>query len=214
MTDPAAAASRPAPPRRRRPRWSTKSSFIYSLCLTGVVSALVLALGRRSIWFELELAVGILAVCFFLFLTYVLYHGVSMDRRERFEFAFIAPPEVGSAWVEFLEAPLSAADDLAGCLGGWVVGLLLALLLALFLPVLLWIGVNLFIATVALLVLPMFFLYRASLRQIVVRGRGCRGRLGKSVRFAAVYTLFGAAGVYAILLAAWYFAVRDNLPGV
>lgn len=201
-------------PRRQRPRWSAKSSFIYSICLTGIVATLVLALGKRSIWFELELTVGILAVCFFLFLTYVLYHGVAMDQRERFEFAFIGPPEVGSGWAEALDFPISVADDLAGCLGGLVLGLLGVIMLAVLLPILLWIGINLFIATIALLVLPMFFLYRVSLRQIVVRGRGCRGRLGKSVGFAAVYTLFGAVGVYAILLAAWYFAVRDNLPGV
>lgn len=205
------------PPKRpRRPRWSAKSSFLYALCLTGIVTTLVLAIGKRSIWVELELAVGILAACFFIFLSYVLYHGVEMDESERFEFAWLGPD---SSLLDFpdlsdLDASDIGGDDLLGCLGGVLVGILGFILFAILFPILLWLGINLFLATLAVFILPMFYLYRRSLRHILRRGRRCRRRLGRAVGFAAVYTLIGSAWIYAILFAAWTLALRQGLAKV
>lgn len=204
------------PKRPRRPRWSAKSSFLYAICLTGLVTTLVLAIGKRSIWVELELAVGILAACFFVFLSYVLYHGVELDESERFEFAWKG---ADSSLLDFpdlsgLDAFDVGGDDLLGCLGGVLVGILGFILFAVLFPILLWLGLNLFVATLAAIILPMFYLYRRSLRHILRRGRRCRRRLGRAVGFAAVYTLLGSAWIYAILIAAWMIALRHGLAKV
>ena len=210
MTEPAGPPKRP-----RRPRWSAKSSFLYALCLTGIVTALVLAIGKRSVWVELELAVGILAACFFIFLSYVLYHGIEMDESERFEFAW---RRADSSLLDFADFPgldvLDAGDDGFGCLGAVLVGILVFIVFAVLFPILLWLGLNLFIATLAAIILPMFYLYRRSLRHILRRGRRCRRRLGRAVGFAAAYTLIGSAWIYAVLFAAWTLALRYGLAKV
>jgi len=194
-----------------RPRWSAKSTFIYSLALTGLVACLVLAIGKRSVWFELELTVTILALCFFAFLCYVLYHGVEVDENERFDFTWMEPPDSLADLVDGQGLDLADLPFDEGPLG-CILGLLATLVFIGLLPLLLWIGVNLAIATTAVLVLPMFYLYRRSLRHVVKRGEACRGDLGKSAASAALYTVLGSGWLYLVLFLAWKIATRQAAP--
>jgi Ca2+/Na+ antiporter len=73
------------PPMKRRPRWSLRRGFWLSL---GVVAVVVLVFAETSIWVELEMVLGILALLLFLFLFYVLHAGVVFERRETLEISW------------------------------------------------------------------------------------------------------------------------------
>jgi hypothetical protein len=73
------------PPMKRRPRWSLRRGFCLSL---GVVAVVVLVFAETSIWVELEMVLGILALLLFLFLFYVLHAGVVFERRETLEISW------------------------------------------------------------------------------------------------------------------------------
>jgi hypothetical protein len=191
-----------------RERWSIRTTFIFALVSVGIVSGLILLLARRSIWVELELVLGTLSVLIFMFFFTLLYRGVRFDPNETFTFGWVHPRR-------FIDHA-SSADTFgtftqAGAnqgIGGFILGLLLDIVVSLVLVfaivVLVWLGVNLVIAAIALIWVPLFYLFRRSVRYVVARGRTCRGHIGRAARWALAYTLINVITLYAILVVTRY----------
>lgn len=77
-----------------------------------------------------------------------------------------------------------------------------------------WLGANVLIAATAAICLPLYYLFRRSIRYVVVRGRSCRGHVGPSLLWAATYTLGNVAWLYAILTLARFLALRGQSLGM
>jgi len=197
--------------RSKRPHWSLKSSFLTGAGILAVVSIVVLAMLRKSIWEELEIITLIMALIMFVYFTAVLYRGVRFDKRERFSIDW---PQ--SSPQEMLDASLYAPDSFgfftgagaeAGILGiviGFILDVLVTLVLAYVIACLFWLGINFFIAVIFPVSLPLFYFYKRALRGIITKGRTCRGNLGRSLMYAFRSTIGYSIWFYTIFLLAHY----------
>lgn len=190
-----------------RPKWSLKTSFAGA---TGILLLVVLLvfLVETSIWHLLELMIGVLAFLVFVFLWAVLYQGVRYDKRERFHFQWVRTDHLG----EFVDSvghgvdtqgvftSAGAEEGPLGCLFGLILDIVFSFLLVFLVAALLWVGVNVVIASVAAVAFPLFFIFSRSLRFVVARGRSCRGSLKRSLIYAATYAFLSIVWLYAILL--------------
>ncbi|MHC4798223.1 MAG: hypothetical protein ACYTF1_16440, partial [Planctomycetota bacterium] len=89
-----------------------------------------------------------------------------------------------------------------GIIVGIILDLILSIILIFLLAFILWLGVNLLVAAAALVFIPLFFLFRRSLRSITARSRRCRGDLGKSIIMAVYYTVIATVWFYIVLFIA------------
>lgn len=193
-------------PKAPRPRWSLKTSFAAASVILLLVVALVFFWIETSIWHRLELLVGSLALFVFVFLWAVLYQGVRYDKKERFHLRWLGTERfgdlvdsVGSGMdTQGVLTAAGAEEGPVGFLLGLILDIVLSLLLVFLVAGLLWLGVNIAIASVAAVALPLFLIFSRSLRFVVARGRSCRGDLLRSMR---------AAGAYAAMSAVWFYTV-------
>lgn len=192
-----------APQRISPPRWNTHTTLLFALASMGLISGLVLLLGKRSIWDELQFLIAALSAFIFLFLFVLLYRGARFDRDRRWTFGWVHPrslaeniPSVDSLGM-FSEA--GAHQGIAGFLIGLVLDILVSLALLAAIVILLWLGINLLLVAVAVIWIPLIYLFRRSVRYVVTRGRTCRGRVGRAAGWAALYTVMNAAWLYIIL---------------
>ncbi len=192
----------------RRPKWSLVSSFLGAIGILAVVVPLVFVFVHKSVWDELELMISILSFFVFAFLFTILFYGVRFVKNEKFRFNWFkshsfdlmeyGPIDTGGAIAEGLSdgGPL-------GCLLGLLLDLIVSILLTLLIAVLLWVGLNLMEAVITAVSLPLFLIFRRSLRYVVVQGRSCRGNVRKSLLHAALFTAMGSVWFYSILYAAY-----------
>lgn len=187
-----------------QPRWNTHTTLLFALASVGLISMLVLLLVKGSIWEELQFLIAALSAFIFAFLFVLLYHGARFDKDQRWTFGWVHPrslaehiPSVDSGGV-FSEA--GAHQGIAGFLIGLLLDIVVSLALIAAIVILLWLGINLALVAVAVIWIPLIYLFRRSVRYLVTRGRTCRGRVGRAAAWAAFYTLLNAAWLYAILL--------------
>ncbi len=165
-----------------RPKWSLKTSFLMSVGIVAVVTPAVLLNVKKSIWTELEIVTGIMALLMFVYFTVLLYLGVRFNEKER---AIVDWP-VGSAadvWDGssipsdgfFTEA--GAEAGILGIIVGFLIDLLIALLVTFVICWIMWAGFNVIIAVF----IPLYWFHRRSLRFLVTRGRRCRGSWPRSI---------------------------------
>jgi len=200
----------------KRPKWSLKTSFVAAIVLFIAVTILVFALVEKSVWARLELITSILAGLCFIYLWAVLYAGVRFDKKERYEFRWVGwkpvewaaqtPADTGGI---FTGAGAEAGP--LGCLAGFLLDIVVSLLITILLAFLFWLGANILMTAVIAIFIPLFFLFRRSLRIVAARGRRCRGDLRKSFAYALVYTALNAVWFYAILFAAHYIAFKTGM---
>jgi len=195
----------------KRPRWSLKSSFLTGAGILAVVSVVVLAMLRKSIWEELEIITLIMALVMLIYFTTVLYLGVRFNKHERFSVDW---PK-GSPQ-DLLDASCYAPDSFgfftgagaeAGFLGiiiGFILDVLVTLVLAYVIACLLWLGINFFIAVIFPISLPLFYFYKRALRGMITKGRTCRGNLARSLLYAFRSAIGYSIWFYTIFLLAHY----------
>ena len=193
-----------------RPKWSLRSSFHAALGIAIVVSLVGIVVLRQSIWAELEIITGILALCMFAFLTTVLYLGDRFDKRERYSIDL--PKGSPGDWVDatcytpgetsgiFTEA--GAEAGLLGLIIGFIVDVLVTIVLVYIIAAILWAGLNLLLGAVACFSIPLFYFYRRVLRGIVAKGRSCRAHRARSVLYSLRSTTGYALWLYAIIFLA------------
>jgi hypothetical protein len=163
---------------------------------------------ETSIWHQLELMIGILAFFIFLFLWAVLYQGVRYDKKKRFHFQWVRTEHLE----EFVDSvghgvdtqgvftSAGAEEGPLGCVLGLILDIVFSFLLVLLVAALLWVGVNVVIASIAAVALPLFFIFSRSLRFVVARGRSCRSDVRRSLIYAATCAFLSTVWLYAILL--------------
>jgi len=197
--------SSPAPTRLR---WSLKTQFWAAVIVAILSSACILLISKNNIWIELEIIVSVLFLIALAYFFFLFYYGVRLEKEERYSFTW-RTFRLDDSWGDSLGAVdtggvfTSAAAE-AGPLG-CIVGLLLDLVVSIFLSViiafLIWLGMNIVITGITILFLPLYFLFRHSLRVAVARGRTCRGDFGKSLYYACGITAMNMVWLYLIIFA-------------
>lgn len=189
----------------QRPRWSIKACVFAAIVITALSTIGVMSFLKKSVWVELEIVTALISLFIFTFLCYVLYHGVRFDKNERYEVQMreLKVPDTPSG-VDTGGVCTEIGDcfGTAGCLIGLLIDLLLSGVLIVVLAFLFWLGLGLAEFAIAAIALPLFLLFRRSLRIVVAKGRSCRGNAQRSFFYAAIYTLLGTSWFYLILLSA------------
>jgi len=191
--------------RRPHPRWSMRTTALAGLVIVLVVSVVTLLVLKKPLWIELEALTAILSIVAFMFFGHVLYRGVRFNKRERFDFSLrtVSLEDIWDAARISADVPdFSDAFDLAEGIWGIILGILVSILLVFLLGFVLWIGLNVALNAVIVVSIPLFYLFRRSLRQVVARGRSCRGSMPRSLLVAAWMTFLYMGWFYSLI----YFA--------
>jgi hypothetical protein len=193
-----------------RPKWSPKSSFLMGVGISIIVTITVLFTLKRSIWTELEIITVVLAFFMFAFLMTALYLGVRFDKRERFSIDWPkgSPSDLidASGYVPgdtsgfFTEA--GAEAGILGIIFGFILDILVTIILIYLVAFIIWLGLNVFLAAILSVSLPLFYFYRRTLREIVARGKYCRGHVIKSAMLALKSALGYSIWFYTIFFMA------------
>jgi hypothetical protein len=195
-----------SPSKSKRPKWSLKTHFWATVLIAAVASACVLLISEKNIWVELEIIVGVLSLISFAYFLFLFYHGIRFEKNETYSITW-EPFRFDESWFDTLGtvdtgglfASAGAEAGPLGCIVGLLIDLVVSLFLIVIIAFLLWLGINIVTIGIIVLLLPLYFLFRRSLRVAVARGRTCRGNLGKSVRVAVIATITNMVWLYLII---------------
>lgn len=182
---------------------SAKTLFFLSLCVIPLTAAGVYFLDfgdRRSLFQNAELGVSILSAALFLFLSVGLYHGVRLQENVG-RITDTPFPVEGIEGVEGIpHVNIDIADGDEGCLG-ILVGILLTIIVGVLLILFIWVlGFVIWVMILWVLALLYWVFYRA-MKAVFRHSPQCRGNLGRSLSYAAMFTVLYCAWVYALLFA-------------
>jgi hypothetical protein len=198
------------PSRAKRPKWSLKTHFWAAVLIAVLASVCVFVISEKNIWVELEITVSVLLVISFAYFLFLFYHGVRFEKNETFSFTW-KTFRLDNSWFEFLGTggpsglftEIGAEAGPLGCVVGALLDLVVSFLLIIILAFLIWLGFNIAATGFVALLLPLYFLFRRSLRIAVARGRTCRGNLGKSLEYAFVVTVMNMIWLYLVISAGY-----------
>jgi hypothetical protein len=192
--------------RSKRPRWSILSHFWAATCIAVLTGLIVRMVMKKSLWIELEVVVGLLSI-FYLIYTYMLvFNGIRLNKNETYSINW-KPFDIDKSGIEHLwlvdtggafTAALAEAGPV-GCLAGIVLDIIGSIFLVVIIAFLLWLGMNVISTGVLVLFLPIFILFRRSLRTAIVKGRSCHKQIAKSLSFAVWTTLINMTWLYAVI---------------
>jgi len=196
----------------KRPKWGLTTQFWAAVSIAAISSAAVFLFSKKNIWTELEIIVGVLSLFTFLYFFLLFYYGVRFDRNEIYSITW--KPFNLNNWIDtigytdtgglFTSAGAEAGP--VGCLVGLLLDIVMALFLIVIIAFLLWLGFNVFTTGVMILMLPLYFLFKRSLRVAVVRAKACHGDLTKSMTYAFGATVVNIAWLYLILYTGHYIS--------
>jgi len=167
---------------------------------------------KKEILIELEIVTGLVSFLIFLFLSIILYHGVGFNKNEKITITWVSPnlngldPAFNVIDTGGMFTMAGAESGIGGFLAGLLIDIIASFFLVIALALLLWLGINAAVATFAIIILPLFFLYEKSLRIVVAKGRTCRTDFAKTILFSLALTVIYTGWFYAILLAAHLIA--------
>ncbi len=197
-----------SPSKSNRPKWSLETHFWGAVAIAAIASACVLLISKKNIWVELEIIVGVLSLISFVYFLFLFYYGIRFEKKETYSIAW-KPFSFNESWVDtlgtidtgglFAEAGAEAGP--LGCLLGFLLDLVVSLILIVVIAFLLWFGFNIVTTGIIVLLLPLYFLFRRSLRVAIAKGRTCRRNLGKSLKFAFLVTITNMVWLYLIIFA-------------
>jgi hypothetical protein len=130
------------------------------------------------------------------YFTILLYFGVRPDNGyvawgKSIE-KFVTNTDLPSASLPDLGS-MDVGDDLFGIIIGPIITILVTVVLAVFLTLAIWVGLNVIALLGLIIFVPMYYIFRRSLRLVLIHTRTCRGRLGTSaliaIRYAIPYSL-------------------------
>jgi hypothetical protein len=199
---------RPVKLRSRASRrvWSIKTITVVGLCVVALTATCVFLFGKRSIFRETELTLGLVSAGLFVFLAIGLYRGVRVKRRDlpAVDVPNVSVGDMADALPDGLSSGLDLAsgiDDLEGCAGA-IVALILAVVVGIFLVALLWFLLNAGIVVWVFLLAATSSVFYLALRQVFAKSRVCRGRLGPSLGYALLYTVLYTGWLFALVMIA------------
>jgi hypothetical protein len=200
--------------KEKRPKWSIKTNFFGSIFVVALVSSVVLLFLKKSIWVELEIISIILFFCIFIYLFYVLYHGIRFDNNEKYAFTWKRVDDVTQlSPVVDTGGALTGAGAEAGILGliiGFLLDIIVSILLSILIAAILWFGINIVLSAILILFFPLFYLFRRSIRFVVAKGRRCHKNIEKSLLFAFQATVTNTLWLYVIIACGHYISKLIN----
>jgi hypothetical protein len=189
-----------------------KTSFWAAVGVVAIASLCALLVLRESVWLELHILAGSLAILMFGYLFLLLYYGVRFDPNEQYSFSW-SLSRFATWWDATSQfntgGTLTEGGAEAGPLGlvvGFLLDLLVSIIIAFILAVVLWLTFSFLVTTILVISIPLFFLFRRSIRYVVAKGRSCRGNPGRSIVFALRATFTNTVWFYGILVGAQYIA--------
>jgi hypothetical protein len=187
---------------RRYPIWNPRTVTAVAVLVIGICTTIVLVAGKRSLFIELELALGLVSICVFWFLTVGLYRGIRL-RKDRFP-SPSAPQEKPSESFDFPDLPVWDFGDEIGCLGP-ILGLIFAAIAFIGLLVVIYWAMPYLVVGVLFLIAAIYWVFYIALRRVFVLSRRCRGNWGLSTLYGAGYTGLYTAWLFLVLIAARYW---------
>lgn len=184
--------------RVKYPIWSVRTVSIVSILIVALIAVPTFLIGDRTALENAEWTAALLAVTLFCFLAYCLFTGARVRKHE--------PTSVSFQWVDVQPESIDPSGlDLSGFADdnplGIVIGLVLMIVLALLLILALPLIVNGIWLVICVLLVALFWIFRAALRQAFARSRQCRGKWMASLKYAAFYTLIYTSWLFAVLFA-------------
>jgi hypothetical protein len=193
------------PRRVRYPVWSVKTITALAILVIALTATSVFLIGKKTLFYETELTLAIVAAVLFVFLSVGLYRGVRVKRRDLpgVDTKGVRLGEITEHLPDAATLPdnIDAGDFGEGCLVA-LVGLLLAIVVGAILLVLLWLLLNLGILLWVFLIAALAWVFYLALRQIFAKSRVCKGNLGASLGYALVYTVLYTGWLFALVWAA------------
>jgi hypothetical protein len=194
------------PSKSNRPKWSFETHFWAAVVIAAIANACVLLISKKNIWVELEIIVGVLSLICFAYFLFLFYYGIRFEKKETYSIVW-KPFRFDGSWFDtlgmvdtgglFTEAGAEAGP--LGCVVGLLLDLVVSIILIIVIAFLLWFGINIVTTGIIVLLLPLYLLFRRSLRVAIARGRTCRGNLGKSLKFAFLVTITNMVWLYLII---------------
>lgn len=190
----------------RYPLLSARTLTLLSAITILVVSILIFIFGHKSFLVELERSVGIISLCLILFLSIGLYKGVRIKNEPIVKGKW--SPLKGSDAFDLLsyapDSPLPweiAAEGLGGIIFAiiaWIVFTIVSLILLYLLANVLW-------GLVFVLAVVIYWIFYRALRQVFIKSRICKGKVGLSIGYGLLFTTLYTGWIYGALLAfkAW-----------
>lgn len=192
---------------RKRVRWSILVQFCAAVCIALLTSVLVILLLKKSLWSELEIIVGVLSFFYLIYAFLIFYKGVRLNKKEKYTFQWISQPEilsqaylpVGIDTTDFGFTSALSSEGPLGCLLGLILDVFVSFVIVLAIAALLWLGMNVLLTAIVALCLPLFYLFRRSLRVAIARGRACHKKAGKSIMQATITTVTNMGWLYLVI---------------
>jgi uncharacterized RDD family membrane protein YckC len=192
--------------RTNRPRWSLLTQFWAATCIAILTSVFVILVMKRSLWIELEVVVGLLSIFYFIYLYILIFKGIRFNKNETYSINW-KPFDFNNSGIEHLGlvdtggvfTTAFAEAGPVGCLVGIVLDIVASIFLVVIIAFILWLGMNVITTGILVLFLPLFILFRRSLRIAIVKGRTCHEQTGKSLLFAAWATLLNMTWLYVVI---------------
>ena len=190
------------------PVWSVKSVAWLAVLTLAVSAAVVFFAGKQSLLVELEWTLGVVAAALFALLAVGLYRGATLREKE--------PPSAELTKVDLsdwqpdspslpdMDCPLDAVDgdgDELGCLGV-IAGIVISVLAFIVLFLLLWIFLQAAVIVMFIVMTAIYWVLHLALRQVFAHSEDCRGKLGRSLAFATLYTVLYTGWLFALLFVA------------
>ena len=193
-------------PKIRKPRWSIQTHFWAALCIVLLTSTIVMLVMKKALWVELEVVVGLVSFLHLIYMYLLVYEGVRVNKNESFSIDW-KPFKFDNSGIEHLGAvdtggaftTAFAEAGPIGCLAGVVLDVVVSIFLVVIIAFLLWLGMNVMTSGIMILSLPLYILFKHSLRVSIARGRTYQGRTGKSLAYAAWSTLLNMTWLYVVI---------------
>lgn len=174
---------------------------VLSVCLTGLTS-------HRSILENSIISLSILALCFFIFLTFGLFNGLNVldnySHKLQLKWRTALRKDHGDgSWVpDFgdVEAP-----DLGDGIGGIILGILLWIIVTI---IVVWLLITLQAVvwlTMIILVAAIYWILIRALKLIFSKSTECEDDFLKSVTYATGYTILYIGWIYGVVYATTLF---------
>jgi hypothetical protein len=196
---------------RRYPVWNPRTITAVAALVVGICTTLVLVAGQRSLFVELELALGLVAACLFAFLTLGLYRGIRL-RKDTFPHPSVPKMDGdsgvgdsggGSSWHDLPTFDFDFGDDL-GCFGV-VLGLIAMAVALIGLLALIYFVLPYFLVGILFLLAAVYWVFYLALRRVFVLSRKCRGDWPRSLLYGAGYTALYTSWLFLMLFAAGHW---------
>jgi hypothetical protein len=148
---------------------------------------------HKPVWVELETVALVVGILMTIFYTYVLYHGVHFSNDETLTFVkAIGHPlqlsdGMGGELGHFTAA--GASEGPAGLLLGLILDIVICLVLAIVLSILLWLGINLLVAGVIAISIPLFYIFKRSVFFVMRHVEECHGNFLLALRYGIGYAV-------------------------